>query len=533
MHNRIVPVALVVGFTLATGACMVGPKYHAPTTKVEPSFANAAAKPADATPAAVTQAANAGLYSSAEPIAEFWTVFNDPLLTRLVVESLTANHDVRIAMARLREARALRKDSKYDLFPQTSVSAGYSATKSSKDSIPFPTTDAQRRIELFETGFDSTWELDLWGHVRHAIDARTAEAEAAAFDVRGAQVIVSAEVARNYYELRALQRELEVAQLNADNQRQTLDLTQVRLDAGRGTAFDTERARAQLESTRATIPALEASIAATMHRLGVLTGKAPTALVQDLAAPPVTPAPAGTPGTPAVSAAAAVTTATLPNSVNVGSPETLLRRRPDIQSAERRLAEQTALVGVAVADLFPKVTFNAGIGIAGSTPNSLVSSGSVNYGVGPSITWPAFNIGRVKARIQASEARTDEALARYQQTVLVAVEEVETSLVAFDRARVRRERLLDAAQASERAADLARVRFNGGLADFLQVLEAERTRLQAQEAVAQNLGETTSSLVAVYKALGGGWTQQPPIAGVPATTPATPAPPAPQSAMLR
>ncbi len=530
MHNRIVPVALVVGFTLATGACMVGPKYHAPTTKVEPSFANAASKPADATPGAVTQAASAGLYSSAEPIAAFWTVFNDPLLTRLVVESLTANHDVRIAMARLREARALRKDSKYDLFPQTSVSAGYSATKSSKDSIPFPTTDAQRRIELFETGFDSSWELDLWGHVRHAIDARTAEAEAADFDVRNAQVIVSAEVARNYYELRALQRELEVAQLNADNQRQTLDLTQVRLDAGRGTAFDTERARAQLESTRATIPALEASIAATMHRLGVLTGKAPTALVQDLAAAPVTPA---TPSTPAVSAAATVATATLPGSVNVGSPETLLRRRPDIQSAERRLAEQTALVGVAVADLFPKVTFNAGIGIAGSTPNSLVSSGSVNYGVGPSITWPAFNIGRVKARIRASEARTDEALARYQQTVLVAIEEVETSLVAFDRARVRRERLLDAAQASERAADLARVRFNGGLADFLQVLEAERTRLQAQEAVAQNLGETTSSLVAVYKALGGGWTEQPPIAGAPATTLTTPAPPAPQSAMQR
>ncbi len=190
-------------------------------------------------------------------------------------------------------------------------------------------------------------------------------------------------------------------------------------------------------------------------------------------------------------------------------------------------------MGVAVADLFPKVVFNAGIGIAGSTPNSLVSSGSVNYGVGPSITWPAFNIGRVKARIRASEARTDEALARYQQTVLVAIEEVETSLVAFDRARVRRERLLEAAQASERAADLARVRFEGGLADFLQVLEAERTRLQAQEAVAQNLGETTSSLVAVYKALGGGWTQQPPIAGVPATTPTMPAPPAPQSAMQR
>jgi len=512
---------LVITLTVGFAGCMVGPKYVPPTTKVEPAFANAAAGSAGA--GATPGAAVAGSYASAEPVAAFWSVFNDALLTRLVTESLSANHDVRIAMARLREARALRRESRFDLYPTTSASAGYSATKSSKDATPFPLTSDQRRIELFEAGFDSTWELDFFGRVRHTVNARTAEAEAAAFDVRGVQVSVSAEVARSYYELRALQRQLEVAQQNADNQRQTLDITQVRLDAGRGTAFDTERARAQLESTRATIPSLEASIAATMHRLGVLTGRAPTALVQDLAAPaapgtPAAPVPAatsatpGTPGTPAApatSAAATVAIAALPATVNVGSPETLLRRRPDIQSAERRLAAQTALVGVAVGDLFPHVVFNAGIGIAGETPSGLVSSGAANYFIGPSITWPALNIGRVRARIRASEARTDEALARYQQTVLVAVEEVETSLVAFERARARREHLLDAAQASERAADLARVRFEGGLSDFLQVLDAERTRLEAQELVARNLGETTSSLVAVYKALGGGWTAQP------------------------
>jgi multidrug efflux system outer membrane protein len=470
---------------------MVGPKYHQPQTKVDPTFANAAATAptgaAGAAPGAPTGAAAAS-YTKGEPLAAFWTVFNDPLLTRLVTESLVANHDVRMAMARLREARALRKDSKWDLYPQTSVNAGYTATKSSKDSIPFPTTDDQRRINLFETGFDATWEADLFGRIRHAIDARTAEAEATAFDLRSVQVSVSAEVARSYYELRATQRQLEVAQQNAENQRQTLELTQTRLDAGRGTAFDTERARTQLESTRATIPSLEAQIAASMHRIAVLTGRQPTALVQDLAA----------------TRAAQITS--LPLSVDVGSPETLLRRRPDIQSAERRLAEQTALVGVAVADLFPRVVFNAAVGRAGDTPNSLVSAGGGNYNVGPSVTWPAFNIGRVRARIRASEARSDEALARYEQTVLVAIEDVETSLVAFDRARVRRESLLQAQQASERAADLARVRFEGGLSDFLQVLDAERTRLDSQERVAQSLGETTSSLVAVYKALGGGWT---------------------------
>jgi outer membrane protein, multidrug efflux system len=470
--------AFVAAAALVFGGCMVGPKYHPPQNKVEPAFTNVAQG-----------------YGSGEPVATFWTVFNDALLTRLVTESLSANHDVRIAMAHLREARALRKDSKWDLYPQTSVSAGYNATKSAKDSIPFPTTDDQRRIELFQTGFDSSWELDLFGRVRHAVDARTAEAEATAFDLRGVQVSVSAEVARNYYELRALQRQLAVAQQNADNQRQTLEITQTRLDAGRGTAFDTERARTQLESTRATIPFLESQIAATMHRIAVLTGQQPTALVKELSIE---------------NGGAQAANAILPGSVDVGSPESLLRRRPDIQSAERRLAVQTALVGVAVGDLFPKVTFNAGIGAGGETVNSLFSSGAGTYYIGPSITWPAFNIGRVRARIKASEARTDEALARYEQTVLVAIEEVETSLVAFDRARVRRERLLEAAQASERAADLARTRFEGGLSDFLQVLDAERTRLASQELVAQSLGETTSSLVAVYKALGGGWTAQPP-----------------------
>jgi multidrug efflux system outer membrane protein len=572
--------ALVAG-VLATGfaGCMVGPKYHQPQTKIDPAFANAASTATSAAagnaPASagasgnVSGGAGAGTvgaagvsaatsYTSSEPVAAFWTVFNDPLLTRLVTESLVANHDVRMAMARLREARALRRESKFDQWPTTSVSAGYSATKSSKDSIPFPTTDAQRRIELFETGFDSSWELDFFGRVRHAVDARTAEADAAAYDLRGVQVSVSAEVARSYYELRTLQRQLQVAQQNADNQGQTLAITQTRLDAGRGTAFDTERARTQLESTRATLPSLDAAIAATMHRLGVLTGRSPTALVQDLSAAMsavstpasasaassagTTPAPAATtsasaaaaPATTSASAsgapvAVAATTSTaavspststsasaaalllqpnLPSSIDVGSPETLLRRRPDIQSAERRLAAQTALVGVAVGDLFPKVVFNAGVGRSGETPASLVSTGGASYFIGPSITWPAFNIGRVRARIRASEARTDEALARYEQTVLVAIEEVETSLVAFDRARVRRERLLDAAQASERAADLARVRFEGGLSDFLQVLDAERTRLESQELVAQSLGETTSSLVAVYKALGGGWTAQ-------------------------
>ncbi len=463
--------ALMIALAVSAAGCVVGPRYKPPQTSVDPTF---------------TQA-NAGGYAVGEPVGPFWTVFADARLAKLIDEALTANHDVRIAAARLREARALRRESKFDRWPTTAVSGGYTRAKVSEGQAPGLDEDA-RTTGLYDVGFDAGWELDLFGRVRRAVDARTAAAEAAAFDARAVQVSVSAEIARSYFELRSFQRQLDVARQNAENQRQTLDITQVRLDAGRGTALDTERARAQLSSTLATIPSLEAAIAASAHRIAVLTGRQPAALVADLTQAADVP--------------------TLPATVDVGSPETLLRRRPDIQSAERILAAQTALVGVAVADLFPKVTFSARLGVNGETPADAFGSGGAAYAFGPSITWPAFNLGRVRARIRASEARADETLARYEQTVLLAIEEVETSLVAFERARARREQLIEAAQASERAADLARVRFEGGLSDFLQVLDAERTRLAAQDLVARSLAETSTSLVAVYKALGGGWSQE-------------------------
>ena len=452
----------------ALAGCTVGPKYAKPKVAVDPSFHNATPE----------------LYGSAEPVAQFWSQFGDPLLDRLIKEGLGSNFDLKIAAARLREARALRRESKYDRFPTVTTEADFTKSKLSTDQGQgFPGNLLQN--QLYEAGFDAYWEIDFFGRVRRSVEASTASSEASFYDVEAVQVSVASEIARNYMELRGLQTQLHVAERNAANQSDTLDITQSRLDAGRGTAFDTERAQSQLSSTKAIIPALKSQIAFAENRLAVLVGRSPSSLVGELDKPMEIPA--------------------LPDKLDISSPEALLRRRPDIAAAERRLAAQTALVGVAVADLFPRVVFSGNLALSSNDFTGLGSQGSSSYSFGPSVTWPAFNLGRVKARIRASEARNDQALAQYQQTVLQAIEETENALVALEQSRARREQLTQAAQSSRNAAELARIRFDGGIADFLQVLDAERTQLEAEDRLAQSRTETATGTIAVYKALGVGF----------------------------
>lgn len=457
---------------LAVSGCVVGPRYNPPVMPAPPAFASQAQPGLD----------------PAEPLARFWTRFDDALLNRLMEAALAANHDVRLAAARLQEARALRRETRFDRWPTVEAGAGYTKSKQSTDQSP-GSSESERRSALYDAGFDATWELDLFGRVRRAVEARTAASQAAEFDLRAVQVSVVGELARTYFELRGLQGQLAVLRRNLENQRATLDMTHARLEAGRGTEFDAERARAQVELTAASIPGLEAAAATAAHRVAVLTGQLPAALLAELQ--------------PAVELPA------WPEVTTIGSPETLLRRRPDVQAAERRLASQTALVGVAVADLFPRVAFSASVGRSADDIGALDGSDASRYRFGPSITWPALNLGRVRARVRASRARTDQALAFYEQTVLQAIEETENALVTSLRARERAEHLALAAQASERAAELARLRFEGGVSDFLQVLDAERTLLEAQDRLAASRTAATTALVAVYKALAGGWAGQP------------------------
>jgi multidrug efflux system outer membrane protein len=292
-------------------------------------------------------------------------------------------------------------------------------------------------------------------------------------------------VARDYFELRGLQSQLDVARQNRDNQQQTYELTAVRLEAGRGTELDRASAKAQLDATTATIPSLEASVARAIYRLSVLTGQKPTALNTQLST--VQPLPA------------------LPALTRVETPEALLRRRPDIRRAERNVAAQTARIGVATADLFPVVTLGGSVGYNAASPRDLGNSGSLTYNYGPSISWAFLNLGRVRAGISAAQARTDAALALYEQSVLRALEETEGALITLNRAVAAKQSLKSAAEQSEIAARLARIRFDAGVSDFLTVLVAERQLLSDQDRLAQGETVAATSLVAVYKALGGGW----------------------------
>ena len=448
-------------------ACAVGPDYRPPQTNAPDEFI----------------AAERVQFTSADVEREFWKSFNDPQLNDLIENALAANHDIRIAVARLREARALRGEARLDFAPTVTSSAERLDTRASARQAQIP--GVEREQEYYEASFDAFWELDFFGRVRRGYEARSAEVQSAEAAVYGAQVSITAEVSRQYFELRGAQQRLEVAQRNADNQRETLRITTARLDAGRGTQLDVSRAQAQLSATLATIPDLEESVTRSILRLGVLIGESPETLIADLGAPRDLPA--------------------LPVAHSIGTPEALLRRRPDILGAERDLAAATARIGIAVGDLFPRISFVGRWGFDALDSSDLGSAGTEMWSFGPSIQWAAFDLGRVRQRIDQREAAADGALAKYEQTVLRALEETDASLTAYAKALAKQEHLQASAAASLQAASLARVRFENGAADFLTVLDAERSALAAEDQLAQSETQTATALLATYKALGGGF----------------------------
>jgi outer membrane protein, multidrug efflux system len=454
--------------TAAVSACAVGPNYRPPHTTVAPAFA-------DAEPA---------VYSPDQGQAQFWRQFGDDILDKLVNDALSSNHDLRVALGHLAEARAERGESLYDLAPTVTIAGGHQTQRVPQVEFGFPYTSS-----YYDANFDAFWELDLFGRVRRGIEASTADLQGAEASLRDVQVSVIAEVARSYFELRGEQAQLEVARRNVANEQETFQLTNALLQAGRGTELDTSRAQAQLSTTLSTIDPLQAAVVRSIHRLGVLTGREPNALQPLLAAPRNLPP--------------------LPRVVAIGDPAELLRRRPDIRVAERQLAASTARIGVAVGDLFPKVTFIGSFGFAAASPSGLGASASRAYTIGPGISWAAFDLGRVRAQIAAAHARSDTALALYQQTVLRALEETENALVTHARTRDELMHAADAAKASATAARIARTRYEGGAVDFLAVLDAERTQLEAEDHLAQARTDAATSLVAVYKALGGSWEDAP------------------------
>ncbi len=469
--------AVAIGVVTAVlAACAVGPDYERPEVPVPGRFARDAAA-IDGEVAAVAVA-------TPDPDAEFWASFDDPMLTRLVDAALLANHDLRVALARYDSASAISREAGFDRFPTVTATGTASDERSSADQFP-EATRAERDTENYDAAIVAAWELDLFGRIRRNVEAQRADTRASASDLAALQVIIAGEVARSYLELRGLQERLRVARENADNQRETLRLVDVRASAGRGTEFDTSRARAQLESTLARVPALEAAVAVTQHRLAVLTGNAPGTLISELDAPVPLPA--------------------LPDRLDPGTPGDLLRRRPDVIAAEERLHAATARIGVATADLFPRFTLGGLIGTQTFDSSALFERDSETRLVALGVDWSFLDVGRVRARISAADANASGALALYEQAVLLALEDTENALVLFGHARVEDQHLERAATDSARAAQLARVRYDAGATDLLDVLDAERTQLSSQDAFADARTRTATALVGLYRALAGGW----------------------------
>ena len=457
------PIATAALFLLS--ACAVGPDYRSP-----------------ATAPAVLQNAQTSGFVTRSPEEVWWREFDDPELDDLVGRGLAGNLDLRSAYDRVRAARAVFVERNYDYAPHVELQGAYSHVNEQQ-----PGFGPDRfNIQSDSLGFDAAWEIDLFGHVRRSVEAARADLGVEHENFRDAQVTVAAEIARNYFELRGAQKRLTVARENLSSQEQTLELTRLRDEVGRGSDLDVERSRARLKATEATIPQLEATEKQAGYRLAVLIGQRPGALDQELR--------------PAV-------VATYAKELPIGDPTELLRRRPDVRAAERQLAAATARVGIATADLFPRVNVTGFIGflsgdvgrLFGTTPGSDARAWSVT----PTVTWAAFDFGSVHARLRASEAQSDAAAANYERAVLAALEDTESSLLNYSARQAQLKDLAEQATASRHAAELAATQYREGVADFLVLLDAQRTQLDAEDSVAQAETAVNVAVVAIYKALGG------------------------------
>lgn len=452
-----------------SGCAAVGPVYVPPATEVPASWArlDPAARP-------VTRADATG------DLGQWWQNLNDPLLSELIGEALQASPDLHSAQARLREARARRTVAAAGRFPSVTAS-GAASRRSSGD------TGSGDSRNAFSAGFDASWELDVFGGVRRSVEAAAADLESAVASLHDTQVSLASEVALTYVEVRAQQTRLGVARANLASQSETLQLTDWRAQAGLVSSQDVEQARSNREQTRAQIPSLETSLAEAEHRLDFLLGRAPGTLHARLAATGELPA--------------------VPGRIAVGIPADTLRQRPDVRAAERRLAAETARVGVAEAARYPSFDLSGSIGLEALTLGGLGDSGAASSLLA-GITGPIFNAGRLRAQVEIQDAVREQAQVTYEQTVLAALQEVENALVALARNRERVEALAIAVESAGNAAQLARQRYSAGLIDFQSVLDTERSVLSAEDSLASSRADGVLALIRLYKALGGGWSPQ-------------------------
>ena len=473
----------IIGAFLSTGCTMVGPNYLRPEAQeasrwIEKDDPKIKSKPAD--------------------LSHWWDVFNDPVLDRLVQTAYEKNLSLQIAGVRILEARAQLGIAVGDKYPQLQQALGsYTRVGLSENQA-----NTQRGVDFtygeIGVGFDATWELDVWGKFRRAVQSSIGNLEASVANYDDVLVSLTAEVARTYVLIRTLEARLEVARQNVKIQGRSLEIAQVRFEAGAVTELDVQQAMALLGDTQASIPRLESNVRRAKNALAILLGRLPGEIDELLGVGTAIP--------------------TVPPEVAVGIPSELLRRRPDIRLAERQIAAQSARIGVAKADLYPHFALFGSIGLrasdaaltaagfpGGSEFGDLFDSESLEWFVGPAITWDVLNYGRIKNRVRIQDARFQQLVVNYQNTVLKAAREVEDAMVSFLRSQEEKEFLSTSVTAAARSVELSMIQYREGLVDYQRVLDTQRFLSQAEDLLTATTGSIAVNLVAMYKALGGGW----------------------------
>jgi NodT family efflux transporter outer membrane factor (OMF) lipoprotein len=458
----------LTGLLLAGGCKVVGPSYTSPKTAVPDAWQTAALK---------------GFTDAKIPFQTWWQAFQDPALDTLIADVSTNNLDLAAAVARVDEAAARYGYSKIAEEPQVDGVGGMTRTRNS-ERIRTHATQNDNPYWLYDVGFTMSWELDVWGRVQRSIESARGQWEASQEDLRDVQVIIQADTAATYVNVRTLQQRLAYARSNVALQEATLKLTRDRQNAGLTGELDVRQAELNLATTRALIPQLEAQLDQALNRLCLLSGKLP-----------------GTQKHLLQTAARLREVTDLPALL----PAELLRRRPDVRAAERRLASQTALIGVATAELYPAFTLNGSFEWQASESGNLLNPQSRTYGIGPSFRWNLLNRDRIKDSIKSEEALTRQALAAYEKTVLTAYQESEDALSAYANELTRLGALREAVTAATRSVALVDTLYRNGLTDFQNVLDTQRALFQQQDALAAAQGSAAQNLIAIYKAFGGGW----------------------------
>ncbi len=474
---------LVVSFALLFTGCAVGPDYI---------------KPEVPEPQKWLEEKDPLIKSEPADFGRWWTVFNDPVLDTLVEMASQQNLPLRIAGIRILEARAQLGIATGNLYPQSqAVGGSYSYTDVSKNSA-----NSQGGLDFhysnIDLGFDAAWELDFWGKFRRAVQSDIGKLEASIARYDDLMVTLTAEVARTYIFIRTQEVRLAIARENVKIQEQSLQIAETRFKEGDVTELDVQQAKALLRDTQATIPRIQVDLRQSKNGLAILLGMLPGELKDILEAPKPIP--------------------TVPAEVSVGVPSELLRRRPDIRLAERQVAAQSALIGVAKADLYPHFSLFGSIGLqasdagltaagfpGGSSFSNFWDSDSVEFFGGAGFSWNILNYGRITNRVRIQDARFQQLVVNYQNTVLKAAQETEDAMVAFLRSQEEVKFLSESVQAAMRSVDLSMIQYREGLVDYQRVLDTQRFQTQEQDLLTQTKGSVVLNFIAVFKALGGGW----------------------------